>query len=191
MSLTVWIPVITFLLGAIVTFIIHNSTQQQTYKLSVAERKISLRDDRREVIYSLLDAVQEIEEMMDREYRDLQACKPSCITDDEKIMRQHRMWFQQKRIEVVGSKELKEKSRQYALTMERIIFRKPPPEVLRPSYRIWMNGDRETVNKAFLLQARNELYSPEIFEDKPRFWRLKWLLKRLGKFGRRVLTPGQ
>lgn len=77
------------------------------------------------------------------------------------------MWFQQKRIEVVGSKGLIEKARHYALTMERLIFRDPPPEVLQLGYRIWQNKDRRDANKAFLQQARNELYSPEIFEDEP------------------------
>lgn len=173
MTWTVGASVLTFVLGAVLTYVIHASTQHQAFALSVAGRKIALRDDRREVIYAFIDEMQEIEKMLDQEYRDLQAGRPSSVTEADKLTRQHRMWFQQKRIEVVGSKELIERARHYALTMERLIFRDPPPEVLKPGYRIWQNPDRRDANKAFLQQARNELYSPEIFEDEPgrRPWR--------------------
>jgi hypothetical protein len=39
-----------------------------------------------------------------------------------------------------------------------------------------MNADRRDTNKAFLQQARNELYSPEIFEDEPE--RHSWRQRR-------------
>jgi hypothetical protein len=164
MTWTVGASVLTFVLGAVLTYVIHASTQHQAFALSVAGRKIALRDDRREVIYAFIDAMQEIEEMLDQEYRDLQAGQPSSVTEADKLTRQHRMWFQQKRIEVVGSKGLIDTARHYALTMDRLIFH-APPDVLKPGYRIWKNADRRDANKAFLQQARNELYSPEIFED--------------------------
>ncbi|ART72002.1 hypothetical protein BTO20_28715 [Mycobacterium dioxanotrophicus] len=176
MTWTVGASVVTFVLGAVLTYVIHASTQHQAFALSVAGRKIALRDDRREVIYAFIDEMQEIEKMLDREYRDLQAGRPSSITEADRLTRQHRMWFQQKRIEVVGSNGLIEKARNYALTMERLIFRDPPPEVLKAGYRIWMNADRRDANKAFLQQARNELYSPEIFEDEPE--RHSWRQRR-------------
>ncbi|ORA33686.1 hypothetical protein [Mycobacterium aquaticum] len=164
MTWTVGASVLTFVLGAILTYVIHASTQHQAFALSVAGRKIALRDDRREVIYAFIDEMQEIEKMLDQEYRNLQAGRPSSVTEADKLTRQHRMWFQQKRIEVVGSAGLIEKSRHYALTMDDLIFH-PPPDVLKPGYRIWKNTDRRDANKAFLQQARNELYSPEIFQS--------------------------
>jgi hypothetical protein len=77
------------------------------------------------------------------------------------------MWYQQKRLRVVGSKELQETSWTFTATMESLVLHpEVSAEVLKPGYRIWMNKDREKVSKRFMEQAGKDLNA--IYQNNPK-----------------------
>jgi hypothetical protein len=126
-DLTKWGPVIaggSIVVGAAIGAVIQWLTGRRASKLSHAERKITLRNDRREVIFAFLHEIQKTEQMVDADDIDIRHSVPDAekrISEDERLTRFHRMWFEQER--VVGSAALKWASRSYTITMRDLIFR--------------------------------------------------------------------
>jgi hypothetical protein len=171
-----WAALAGVVIGAVLTFLGQSSSRKQRYELSVVERKMSVRADLMKAIYGFLDSVQHIEELLDAQYLDLQAGQPWSPPDHTKITKVHRMWFQQKCLQVVGSEGLREASRALTLTMEGLVLYEPPPKVREPNYRIWMNEDRRRDSADFQAEARIQLFPPEI-DVMSRFGRLTGVFK--------------
>ena len=169
MDLTPWAPLIASLggvaLGSMVAFVGQGLLRRQTSRLSYAERTLTLRDDRREVIYAFLDEIQKTEQMVniddDEAKRDVPENRKR-ITEDERYTRLHRLWFEQKRLRVVGSHELDLASESYTVTMRDLIWPNRPPD-------IWVHMDRD--KQLFTDIARMELYSKALFHEKLAWWR--------------------
>jgi hypothetical protein len=165
-NLTPWAPAIA-LGGVVIGYVGQTLTRRLTSKLSYAERKITLRNDRRDVIFAFLDEIQKTEQMIDVDDNDIRHDVPQAerrITEDKRLTRLHRMWFEQKRVQVVGDDALKWASRSYTITMRDLIFR----EGIAKGDSIWeyMDDDKE----AFLKIAQIELYSSDLFNDKVHWW---------------------
>lgn len=156
MDLTPWAPLIALggvALGSAVTFIGQWLIRRQTSELSIVGQKAALRDDRREAIYSFLQAVQGCHDVIMREERDKERDFGGDIEFHQRARVIGELWFRLACIKMMCRLDLIVAANACADTLTKAI-----------------GGDREALSRVdpveaeVTIAARLELYSAEVFD---------------------------
>lgn len=156
MDLTPWAPLIALggvALGSAVTFIGQWLTRRQTSELSIAGQKAALRDDRREAIYSFLQAVQGCHDVIMREERNKDRSFSGDIDLHERARAIGELWFRLACIKMMCRQDLVLAANACAETLSKAI-----------------GSDGEALSRVdrieaeLTIAARLELYSAEVFD---------------------------
>lgn len=139
--------------GVVGTLVVQWLSRRQTSALSLAARKSALRDDRRDAIYAVLEAVQEVDRHVDsrtqgRDY-----------DPDLARVALHHLYYRQKCLNIIASDALSEAVDGFTHQMH-VAVHDPPTD--RNIYE-FMKEKRQL----FMKIARQELYSNELYQQAP------------------------
>jgi len=154
-DITSWSPIVGLggvALGAVGTWITQWLTRRQTSALSIAAQKAALREDRRKAIDNFLESVQVVDEIADAKYHGAH------LDVGEGRRAVHDMWFRQKCLDVVASKELCSVTLIFAERMASAVWDGCPPAY--KTIFAYMTEERDK----FLRAAKAELYNANIYE---------------------------
>jgi hypothetical protein len=163
-DLTPWAPAIAVggvLVGIVVTFITGWLTRRQTSALSIAEQKAALRNDRREAIYTFIQAAERVRATAQTPTEDISTITSSVtlVRSYEREVRERRaeaeaeLLFRQKCIDVVCRPDLRSAAGEYATQL--ILF-------LTGGARSLDRNEYVAADDAFFDLARKELYAPKV-----------------------------
>lgn len=126
-----------------------------------ANHDSALRADRRDAIYAFIEAIQDAEEFLDvaRRTKNIPSKDPGFshagfekfgkgISDKSEIV--HRIWFRQKVLQVVGTRYLENRSREYALKIQQVLEDRTPEGMTNWEFM-------EPEKTRFLEEAQREL----------------------------------